>query len=52
MKIFEGMVLGIPIITGDLLDRRHILKNGEYCLLVKPGDVNDLKEALKKVLYN
>ena len=52
LKIFEGMVTGIPIITGDLVDRRHILKNGEYGLLVKSGDVKDLKEALKKILYN
>lgn len=52
LKVFEGMASGIPIITGDLIDRRAILKDGEYGLLVKSGDSEDLKNALKKLLYD
>ncbi len=52
LKVFEGMASGVPIITGDLTDRKHILENGKYGLLVKLGDVEDLIRALKKILYD
>lgn len=52
LKIFEGMIMGVPIITGNLLDRRDILKNGKYGVLTEPGSVEELKKDLKKVLYS
>lgn len=50
IKIAEGMAMGIPIITGDVGDRRRMLAGGKAGVLVKPGDANALGEGILSVL--
>lgn len=50
LKIMESLASGVPVVTGDVGDRRQML--GENCagLLVKPGNAHALAEGLLKVL--
>jgi glycosyltransferase involved in cell wall biosynthesis len=43
---------GRPIVASDLPEIREILSEGASALLVPPGDVKALKEAILKVLYD
>ncbi len=52
LKIFESFALGIPVITGDVGDRRIILRDGDYGFLTKPGSVDDLAKSLVDALSN
>jgi glycosyltransferase involved in cell wall biosynthesis len=49
LKLVESIAVGTPVITGDLGDRRLIVRNGGG-LLVVPGDPTSLAEAIKAVL--
>jgi glycosyltransferase involved in cell wall biosynthesis len=48
LKLFESMALGVPMVTGDVGDRREIL--GRAGLLVAPGDAEALAEGILTVL--
>jgi len=48
LKIFEYMAASRPIIASDLPSIREIL-NKESALLVKPSDVKDLTQGIKKI---
>ena len=58
LKLFESMALGVPVVTGDVGDRRNILGNGEPFdlaqgragLLVKAGDAQALAEGILAIL--
>jgi glycosyltransferase involved in cell wall biosynthesis len=50
LKIVESMVLGVPIVTGDVGDRRALLEGGELGVLVLPGDSRALANGLLTVL--
>jgi glycosyltransferase involved in cell wall biosynthesis len=50
LKILESLVLGTPVVTSDVGDRRAILNDGEYGLLVNPGDINSLSNGLIQIL--
>ena len=50
--LFEAMARGLAIITTDVGGIPTIIKNGFNGLLVKPGDVNQIKTALQKILVN
>jgi cellulose synthase/poly-beta-1,6-N-acetylglucosamine synthase-like glycosyltransferase len=43
---------GKPIIASDLPEIREIISEGASALLVQPGNVQTLKDAIKKVLSN
>ena len=47
--IIEALMAGLPVIANDLAVIREILTNKVSGLLVKPGDVRDLSEAMKKL---
>lgn len=50
LKIVEAMSLGIPVVTGDVGDRREMLADGKAGLLVTPGDAQALAEGVARVL--
>ncbi len=50
LKIVEAMALGVPVVTGDVGDRREMLADGKAGLLVTPGDAQALAEGLARVL--
>lgn len=49
LKLFESLVCGTPVVTGDVGDRGEILASGGG-LLVAPGDVAALAQALVQLL--
>jgi glycosyltransferase involved in cell wall biosynthesis len=50
LKLFESMASGIPVVTGDVGDRREILEDGRAGLLVPPGDPQALAEGIAALL--
>ncbi len=50
LKIFESLACGVPVVTGDVGDRRKILDNGNYGMLVVPDSVAALSAGLEKIL--
>jgi glycosyltransferase involved in cell wall biosynthesis len=50
LKVVESMMVGVPVVTGDLGDRRAVLDNGRAGLLVEPGSAEALAEAILSVL--
>ena len=50
LKIFESMLMKIPVVTGSLIDRSYLLGNGKYGYLVNPGDESSLKEGMANAL--
>ncbi len=51
-KLFEYMATGVPVIASSLEQIGDILEDKKTALLVKPGDVDDLFEAVKQVMKN
>ena len=52
LKIIESLYMGVPVITSDVGDRRDILLNEEFGILIKPGDSQALAKALISLLNN
>lgn len=52
LKILESMACGIPVVTGDVGDRREILADGAAGLLVRPGDPEALAEGIASLLLD
>ncbi len=50
LKVFESMACGLPVVTGDVGDRREILGDGQAGLLVVPGDPHALAEGMVVLL--
>ncbi len=46
LKIIESLAAGIPVITGDIGDRRNILVDGEVGILVRPNDPEKLAQGI------
>jgi glycosyltransferase involved in cell wall biosynthesis len=51
LKIVESLALGVPVVTGDVGDRREMLGQ-EAGVLVAPGDAQALADGLVVVLKN
>jgi glycosyltransferase involved in cell wall biosynthesis len=49
LKLFDYLAAGRPIVASDLPAFREVLKDGETAVLVKPGDVDALAQALQRV---
>lgn len=47
LKLIESLALGIPMVTGDVGDRRALLEDGRAGVLVAPGSAAALAEALQ-----
>ncbi|RMH40624.1 MAG: glycosyltransferase family 1 protein [Gammaproteobacteria bacterium] len=46
LKIVESLAAGIPVVTGDIGDRREMLDNGQAGILTTPDDVASLADGL------
>jgi glycosyltransferase involved in cell wall biosynthesis len=49
VKVFESWACGLPVIATDLPPIRPFFGNRPYGLLVKPGDIVGLAEAIRKM---
>jgi glycosyl transferase family 1 len=47
--VFEALATGAPVITADTPSARELLSNGESALLVAPGNVDALADALRQL---
>lgn len=50
LKIVESMSAGVPVVTGDIGDRRYMLADGAAGLLVPPSDAESLGNAISSLL--
>jgi glycosyltransferase involved in cell wall biosynthesis len=50
LKALESMAMGVPVVTGDVGDRRQILQDGAAGVLVTPGDSQALADGISSVL--
>ena len=48
--IMEAQAAGLPIVTWKLPFFEELITNGQTGLLVKPGDVDAMTDALRKLL--
>jgi glycosyltransferase involved in cell wall biosynthesis len=49
LKILESMAAGTPVISSDLPVVRELGRDGEHFLLVKPGSVDQLAQAVLRL---
>ncbi len=52
LKIVESATAGVPVVTGDVGDRRAMLDNGETGVLVSPGSPQSLAEGVLSILQD
>ncbi|MDD5291133.1 MAG: glycosyltransferase family 4 protein [Patescibacteria group bacterium] len=52
LVLLEAMASGVPVIASDLPGVRTVFASGKQGLLVKPGDAEDLKNKIEKILSN
>jgi glycosyltransferase-like protein len=52
LAVLEAMSAGLPVVTSDLPVFREYLSHGHDALLVPPGDVGALRDALAAVLLD
>lgn len=50
LKIVESMAAGVPVVTGDVGDRREMLGNGAAGVLVQPGNPEALANGMLTLL--
>ncbi len=50
LKVVESLAAGVPVVTGDVGDRRWVLQDGLAGCIVKPGDATALAEGIARVL--
>lgn len=52
LKVVESIAMGVPVVTGDVGDRRMTLQDGRLGVLVRPGDSHALAMGLKAILLS
>jgi glycosyltransferase involved in cell wall biosynthesis len=52
LKVLESLTMGVPVVTGDIGDRRELLASGDLGVLVTPGSEGDLATGLLSLLNN
>ena len=52
LKVLESMACAIPVVTGDVGDRRELLAGGQAGLLVRPGEAGALAEGIASLLLD
>ncbi len=50
LKIVESLAQGVPVVTGDVGDRREVLAHGQAGRLVRAGDAAALADGLREML--
>ena len=48
--VLEAMAAGLPVVVSQVEGTAELIRNGESGLLVKPGSVDDLEQALEQIL--
>jgi glycosyltransferase involved in cell wall biosynthesis len=49
IAVLEGMAWGLAVITTDVCGATSFLESRQNCLLVSPGDIDGLSEAIKEL---
>lgn len=49
LKVFEYMAAGLPVIASDIGQIKELFEDKKQALLVKPGSISDLVDALDQV---
>ena len=52
MVVLEPQACGKPVVAFDMCATPEVVINGKTALLTKPGDINDLAKAMKKLIDN
>jgi len=52
LKALESLVMGVPVVTGDVGDRRALLENGKFGVIVSPGNSRTLADGLLTVVQD
>jgi glycosyltransferase involved in cell wall biosynthesis len=52
LKIVESLAAGVPVVTGDVGDRREMLGDGEAGVLVQAGQAEALAKGMLAVLHD
>jgi glycosyltransferase involved in cell wall biosynthesis len=52
LKLFESWVCGVPIVCGDVGDRRQLLGDPPAGVLTQPGNPDELAKAILSILEN
>ncbi len=52
LKVVESFACGIPVITGEIGEREHLIKHYQAGVLVPPGNVEALAEAISNLLQD
>lgn len=50
LKIVESLAMGVPVVTGDVGDRRSLLHDGQLGLMANPGDPESLAQKILLLL--
>lgn len=50
LKIIESFAAGVPVVTGDVGDRRTMIGDGLAGMVVEPGDAQPLAAGLQQIL--
>ncbi len=50
LKLFESWACGVPIVSGDVGDRRYLLGDPPAGILSQPGDPRALSEAMHSII--
>ncbi|GJL58142.1 MAG: glycosyl transferase group 1 [Nitrospirales bacterium] len=51
-SILEAMAMGLPVVTTDVAGAKELVVDGETGFVVSQGNVNELAEAMVKILEN
>lgn len=52
LVLLESLASGTAVIASNLAGVRNVFRNGQQGFLVRPGDVDDLAEKIKKILVD
>lgn len=52
LKVLESIAVGVPVVTGDVGDRRLILHDGQLGILVEPGDSLSLAQGIITLIHD
>jgi len=52
MVVIEALALGTPIVSTACQGPEEILANGEYGIIVKPGDISSLAEGMSQIFID
>jgi glycosyltransferase involved in cell wall biosynthesis len=51
VSVLEALALGLPVVSTNVGGIPHLLEHEETALLVKDGDVHEMGEAIKRIMF-